>query len=102
MLEEKENIKISNANKNTIKSKPRIDKESAAKLKKPKESTVFVAGSSIETREATKRKKICLVCLGVYDEDWIQVCNCKEWAHEVCADISECFDQYICVHSKIS
>jgi len=37
-----------------------------------------------------------MICLENNEKDWIQYSSCQKWAHEACADISECSDNYIC------
>lgn len=95
MLEEKENIKMSK----TKKREP-DNKQQAAKPRKSKKTAKAVGRYTIGAREATKNRTICLLCLEDNNEDWIQCCNCKKWAHEACADVPECSEQYICDHCK--
>jgi len=42
-----------------------------------------------------------MMCLGNNEEDWIQCSSCQKWAHETCADISECSKNYIYDRCKL-
>ncbi|CAK8681951.1 unnamed protein product [Clavelina lepadiformis] len=60
-----------------------------------RDSDVTKRGGAQNTKQKRGRKtenkqnSICLVFGDSADEDWIQCKNCKEWAHEECADISD-------------
>ena len=49
----------------------------------------------------TNQETVCVVCLETNEEDWIQCSSCQKWAHEACADISECSEDYICDRCKL-
>jgi len=89
IIEEKENEKKVKEQKNLRK----IFKKSnqPEKIKK----------SKVLASTTTNIKDTCVICLESNDEDWIQCSDCHGWAHEACADISECSDNYICDRCKL-
>ena len=67
-----------------------------------KPSTSKICKKTLNLKQITKakpqrncnKKWTCLVCDESTDEDWIQCCRCKRWAHEACADITDSLYYY--------
>jgi len=90
LIEEKENEKKVKEQKKNLGNKFK-------KTNRPEK----IKKTRVLTPKNTSDDTTCVVCLESNEEDWIQCSNCQEWAHEACADIPECFDDYICDHCKL-
>lgn len=82
--------------RNTVSSRPTILKckkklmtsepdKSTTKQKEPDKSTTKQKPSSSAALEAEDDTE-CLFCGENFQDNWIQCCSCKGWAHEDCAD----------------
>lgn len=90
-VEEKENEKTAKESKKILTTKFK----KTNRPEKIKKSRIQTPAQNLNTVTT------CVVCLENNDEDWIQCSNCKQWAHEACADIPECSDNYICDRCKL-
>lgn len=90
MVEEKENEKKAKEQKKKV----------GKKFKKTNRPDKIQKSKELTPKE-TNEETVCVVCLETNNEDWIQCANCQEWAHEACADILECSNNYICDRCKL-
>lgn len=91
-LEEKNKNKAKAVKKNLSKTVKLVKKPAAQDPKK----TNTCKAKTEETQEPEIGETYCVICNECFEEDWIQCCECKNWAHEACSDVEKGQKYYKC------
>lgn len=100
ILEEKEEIKRQKKEKELCgKNDPK--KKATSGGRPIKRKLQFGNGSEDNNRpkENNTEETECIICGECFEEDWVQCCNCRGWAHVGCADSDE-IAYFVCEHCK--